>query len=85
MNVSRSFRSAPAQKASSLSLVNTSARIPLCSPVACSLSTISLSSLSSWREMALRARGRFSETTVISPVCGAGMLLMRIEDDSEVP
>jgi hypothetical protein len=70
----RSFKSAPAQKALSHSLERINARVlpwpfSLCKP-----STTPFSSLSSCCEMALRALGRSSDSTVMVPACGAGIL-----------
>ena len=70
----RSFRSAPAQKALSHSLERINARVLPFPSSLCKPSTTPLSSLRSCCEMALRAFGRSSESTVIVPACGAGML-----------
>jgi hypothetical protein len=70
----RSFKSAPAQNALSHSLVRIKARV-LPSPFSlCKPSTTPFSSLSSCCEIALRALGRSSDSTVMVPACGAGML-----------
>jgi len=82
--LSLSFRSAPAQKATSLSLARMRARVLPIPRSRCRPSTTPLSSESSWREMALRARGRLKETTAMLPAWGAGTLEILMVDDSDV-
>lgn len=81
---SLSFKSAPAQNASSASLDKIKARVLPCPFSACKPSTTPLSSFSSCLEMALRALGLFSDRTVMLPACGAGMLEILIAEPSEV-
>lgn len=81
LKVTRSFRSAPAQKALSCSLARISARVAPFSP-SCAIDWISrLSSLSSCTEMALRACGRFRERILMFPACGAGTdVIFKVDD-----
>ncbi len=76
----RSFKSAPAQNEASDSLARIRARVPLFPPSRCSPSTTLLSSDSSCFEIAFRACGRFNDTTVMLPECGAGIFEILTED-----
>lgn len=84
-----SFRSAPAQKHSSIALASISTRVPcpIASPLAASSSasvftaSISLeSSARSCRDKALRLWGLLRDRTRMWPTCGAGMLWVLIKD-----
>lgn len=72
VKVRRSFRSAPAQNALSLSLARMRARVGPLSPSAWMDSTAWLSSASNCLEMALRVLGRFKDRILMLPACGAG-------------
>lgn len=80
-----SLRSAPAQKAASLSLASTNALVLPFPPSEWTLSTMLLSSSSNCLERALRALARFKDSTVMLPECGAGTELILIVEESEVP
>jgi len=72
VNVALSLRSAPAQKLVSISLAKINARVDHWSPSLCRLLTCCVSSVSSCRDIALRAAGRLSESIRMLPQCGAG-------------
>lgn len=76
----RSLRSAPAQKASSDSLARIKARVVPLPLSRCRPSTTPLNSDSSCVERAFLAAGRFSESTVMLPECGAGTLEILMDD-----
>lgn len=84
VKVNLSFKSAPAQKASSLSLAKINALVLPFPTSACRPSTTPLSSDSSCFDIALRALGLFSDSTAMLPVCGAGTLLILMLDDKKV-
>lgn len=73
---SRSLRSAPAQKAVSISLAMIKARVGPASPSAWRDFIWWDSSVRSWTEMALRAEGRLRERMRMLPECGAGIVRM---------
>ena len=84
VKVNLSFRSAPAQKASSLSEARINALVLPFPPSACRPSITPLSSDNSCLDKALRALGLFNDSTAMLPVCGAGTLLILIVDDKLV-
>lgn len=80
MNPTRSFRSAPAQKLPSVSLARINALVGPAGPSEAIAWISRASSVSSCREMALRACGLFSEMILMRPACGAGMdVILRVE------
>lgn len=84
VNVTRSFRSAPAQKLESMLLARIRARVVPVSPSAWMLFIWWFSSERSWRDMALRAAGRLRERIRIEPECGAGTLVTFMTGDMAV-